>query len=131
NNKRYAVITNELSNPIKTMNIINTFNSPNNAKGDYIRIIIGSRITSEGLTFKNVKHIHILTPFWNFTEIEQAIARTIRLYSHQALLDLGEKPLVNIYLHASIPKKIDNDKIQSNEWDDLNDLEKQLAEEME
>src|SRR5690606_22293858 len=40
-------------------------------------------------------------------------------------------PLVNIYLHASIPKKIDNDKIQSNEWDDLNDLEKQLAEEME
>lgn len=130
NNKRYAVITNELSNPIKTMNIINTFNSPNNVKGEYIRIIIGSRITSEGLTFKNVKHIHILTPFWNFTEIEQAIARTIRLYSHQALLDLGEKPIVNVYLHASIPKKIDNVQLQS-EWDELNDLEKQLAEDME
>jgi len=130
NNKRYAVITNELSNPVKTMNIINTFNSPNNVRGEYIRIIIGSRITSEGLTFKNVKHIHILTPFWNFTEIEQAIARTIRLYSHQALIDLGEKPVVNIYMHASIPKKIDNIQLQS-EWDDLNDLEKQLAEEME
>ena len=130
NNKRYAVITNELSNPIKTMNIINTFNSPNNVRGDYIRIIIGSRITSEGLTFKNVKHIHILTPFWNFTEIEQAIARTIRLYSHQALIDLGENPTVNVYMHASIPKKIDNIKLQS-EWDELNDLEKQLAEEMD
>lgn len=129
NNKRYAVITNEMSNPIKTMNIINTFNSPNNVKGDYIRIIIGSKITSEGLTFKNVKHIHIVTPFWNFTEIEQAIARTIRMFSHKALIDLGENPKVNVYLHASIPKNIDSIKLQS-DWDEMNDLEKQLEEEM-
>ncbi len=133
NKNRYAVITNEMTNPLRTMSIINTFNSPNNVHGDYIRVIIGSKITSEGLTFKNVKHIHILTPFWNFTDIEQAIARTIRLYSHKALINLGEKPIVKIYMYTAIPKTENNHQQLDVGWDDddnMDDLEKQLEEEL-
>lgn len=132
--KRYAVLTNEMTNPIRTMNIINTFNSPKNVHGEYIQVILGSKITSEGLTFKNVRHVHVLTPFWNFTDIEQAIARTIRLYSHKALIDEGENnPTINIYMHASIPNNKNTDEIEK-DWNlPLNEeeLESQLEKDLD
>lgn len=128
--KRYAVLTNEMTNPIRTMNIINTFNSPKNVHGEYIQVILGSKITSEGLTFKNVRHVHVLTPFWNFTDIEQAIARTIRLYSHQALIDQGEEnPTINIYMHASIPNNKNTHEIEK-DWN-LALTEEELANQLE
>mgnify|MGYP000014339514 CR=1 FL=1 len=37
---------------------------------------------SEGITLKNIRNIHIVTPSWNFSEIDQAIARGYRLFSH-------------------------------------------------
>lgn len=152
---RFAIITNEISNPKRVMNIINTFNSDKNMNGDYLRIIIGSRIISEGLSFKNIKHVHILTPFWNFTDTDQAIARAIRLNSHQALIKAGH-PLpitIKIYIHVAIPNRTqehqeydddgnDDDEDTNNDNDDIqqdyNDVDfdedeelKRLEEEME
>ena len=135
--KRYAVLTNEMTNPVRTMNIINTFNSPKNVHGEYIQVIIGSKITSEGLTFKNVRHVHILTPFWNFTDIEQAIARTIRLFSHQELINQGEKqPDINIYMHSSIPNNKNSSKINEldkgwNSFKTEEEMEDQLEKELD
>ena len=66
---------------------------------------------SEGISLTNVQIIHVLTPWWNFSAIDQAISRGIRATSHDELLDkdpyFQNNPNVNIYLHASIYKKHD------------------------
>lgn len=124
---RYAVITNELSNPARTMNILKLFNSDKNKNGEYIQVIVGSKVANEGLTMKNVRQVHIVAPYWNFTDIEQAIARTIRMNSHKALIDNNELANVGIHLHSAIPKdgtQLDVDV--DDDWD-FDDLEEDLA----
>lgn len=100
---RYSVITNKTTTDKEGENIISVFNSKENLHGDYLRIIIGSRVAGEGFSLKNIQQIHILTPFWNYSETAQAIMRGIRLFSFQDLIDEGITPNVKIYLHASIP----------------------------
>jgi len=78
------------------------FNSKENAKGNLIKIIIGSPIISEGITLKNIRQIHILEPSWNMSKINQIIGRGIRYKSHY---DLSEKErTVEIYKYCSIKK---------------------------
>jgi hypothetical protein len=74
------------------------------------KILISSRMISEGITLKNISHIHILTPHWNMAVIDQAIARGIRFKSHELLKQYSAKigkpittPNVNIYLYTAIP----------------------------
>jgi superfamily II DNA or RNA helicase len=76
------------------------FNSPENKNGDIIKIIIGSPIISEGVTLKNVRHVHIIEPSWNMSRINQIIGRAVRNYSHH---DLEESDrTVNIYKYVSV-----------------------------
>lgn len=93
---RYAIITEETTNKSQALSIIKQFNDPRNKDGEYIRVLIGSSKISTGITLKNVKKVHIVTPFWNFATIDQAIGRTVRIGSH---IDKGVT--VDIYLHAS------------------------------
>jgi hypothetical protein len=97
--KQYSIITNDTTTVYQASNIIKTFNSSKNVKGDYIQVILGSAVISEGVTLKNVKHIHILTPHWNYAPIEQAMARAIRMFSHS---DLEGDVMVNIHLYCSV-----------------------------
>lgn len=75
--------------------IVAKFNSPTNIHGKKLRVLIGSRVVSEGLSLRNVQQVHIVTPHWNMTEIEQAISRSIRMDS--------ETQHVFVYLHVTIP----------------------------
>lgn len=122
---RYAVITNELSNPARTMNILKLFNSDKNRHGEYIQLIVGSKVANEGLTMKNVRQVHIVAPYWNFTDIEQAIARTIRMNSHKALIDNNELANIGIHLHSAIPQ--DGTQLDVDDDWDFDDLEEDLA----
>jgi hypothetical protein len=101
----FALLTSKTSADIN--NILTVFNNDNNVMGDKIKIIIGTQIVSEGFTFKNVQYVHILTPHWNFSETDQAIARAFRLSSHTALINYNESkgkpdPTVSIYLYTTI-----------------------------
>lgn len=100
--KRYAILTGDLS-PNDINRIIRGFNHPRNAKGEYIQVILGSRVVSEGISLYNVQQVHILTPHWNFSETDQAIARAFRLGSHSALLKTQNRVVVDVYLHAALP----------------------------
>lgn len=80
--------------------IINNFNHSRNRNGQYIKVILGSQAISEGYTFRNVQQVHVLTPHWNFSVIDQAIARALRLFSHEDLTN----PTLNIYLHVAMPQ---------------------------
>ena len=70
--------------------------------GNYIKVIIGSEKMSEGITLKNIRNIHIVTPSWNFSEIDQAIARGYRLFSHNDLIESGFDVTVKIFLYCNL-----------------------------
>ena len=99
---RYSIITNQTATPSQTRSILNTFNDPRNLGGDYLSVIVGSRVIGEGFSLKNIQDIHILTPHWNYSETDQAVARGIRLFGHRDLENKGRLPLIKIYQYAAI-----------------------------
>ena len=66
--------------------ILRLFNSAENIKGKYIHVLIGGQKSGEGITIKNVTRVHLI-PYWNFGKAKQAIGRTIRPTSHNALIE--------------------------------------------
>jgi hypothetical protein len=100
--KRYAILTGDTSSSKKISMLTKLFNHPMNKDGKYIQIVIGSSIISEGFTLKNVQHVHILTPEWNFSTLDQVIARSHRLFSHDALKTEKGDIRVKIYLYCAV-----------------------------
>lgn len=101
---RFCVISHEdgtIKNPIEIEKIIEKFNKPENKTGDYCRIIIGSRKISEGVTIKNVRQCHIISPHWNSSSLEQAMGRIFRVGSHNAFVNPEDK-YVKIYKYVSL-----------------------------
>ena len=99
---RYAIITNLTSTATKTKKLIDRFNQPDNATGQVINVIIGSKVISEGFSLQNVQVVEVLTPHWNYSEIAQAISRGYRLGSHKALIERGIEPSFDIFQRVSI-----------------------------
>ena len=100
---RYGIITNMTTTVKQTRRVLDRFNDKSNITGNYIHVILGSRMISEGFTLKNVQETHILTPHWNYSETDQAVARTFRSFSHDALIASGVDPVLRIYHHVAIP----------------------------
>jgi superfamily II DNA or RNA helicase len=86
----------------KKKSILSILNSEVNKNGDLIRVIIGSPVVSEGITFKSIRHVHIVEPYWNLSRIEQVIGRGARYLSHNYLEP--RESIVNIYLYCSLLK---------------------------
>ena len=97
--RRYILLTSETSN---INNLLEYFNHPRNATGQYCNIVIGSKKISEGFNFRNVQIIHLLTLFWNNTETSQAIFRARRYAGHNDLIALGITPVIQIYKHDAV-----------------------------
>lgn len=110
--KRYALIGSGVSSNIATKRTVDRFNKPDNLHGDFIQVIIGGKSASEGLSFKNVIYEAINTPWWNYPEIEQAIARGIRFGSHKDLIEKKINPVVEIHQSIVFPN-IDNSASES------------------
>lgn len=100
---RYASLTNVTSTDSQIRDIVSRFNKKDNVNGKVINIIMGSRKISEGFSFQNIQLEEILTPWFNYSETAQAIARGIRLGSHRMLEEKGEDVKVEIYQRISIP----------------------------
>ena len=79
---RYLLLSSNTDNIRK---IISRFNREDNIHGEYISVIIGSKKISEGFSFFNIQEEYIVTPFWNYSQTDQAIARGYRAGSHKAL----------------------------------------------
>jgi hypothetical protein len=103
---RYGLLTSKTSTYRQVSKIIDCFNQPTNMNGEIIKVLIGSKIISEGVSFYNVQQEFILTPWYNFSETDQAIARGYRFGSHRELIKNKIKPQVTISLMAAIPKKV-------------------------
>lgn len=99
---RYASLTNETSTTKKIRQLIDRFNQPDNMNGKIINVIMGSRKVAEGFSFQNIQVEEIQTPWFNYSETAQAIARGYRLGSHRMLLETGVVPELEIFQRVSI-----------------------------
>lgn len=96
--------------------IKNIFNNKNNIYGQKLKVILGSPSSKEGISFKCVKQVHIIEPYWNYSRIYQIYSRAIRYCSH---IDLPpNERFVSVYLYIGVVNnsltltKNDNDKLK-------------------
>ncbi|ABF70676.1 hypothetical protein [Trichoplusia ni ascovirus 2c] len=102
NRNSFVCMTREVMTVSQIVAAQRVFNSPENYDGSIISVILGSRVISEGLTFKDVQHEHVVA-HWNDSETEQIIGRGIRVGSHSKLLETLNTPVtVKVYRHATI-----------------------------
>ncbi len=107
---KYAIFSGKQTEEEKT-DILNIFNSQENIEGKHIKILMITKSGTEGLDLKNVRFIHIMEPYWNFSLIQQVIARGVRYKSH---ISLDEKYRnVQVYMYLSDYNKEDLNDIKS------------------
>lgn len=100
--KRFCIITGTNLSASVSDNLINrVYNHKQNTKGEFLRVIVGSHVVGEGLSFKCVRQLHVVTPHWNNSVTEQAIGRGIRAFSHDELPE--SERYIKIYRHVSLP----------------------------
>lgn len=96
---RMILLNDRVANEDDFQDFITYFNRPENKNGDFCQVVMSTNKTKEGISLKNVRQIHILTPSWNIADTSQAMARSLRARSHDDLKD----PIVRIFLHVSVP----------------------------
>lgn len=104
--KRFTFCVGEVELCPNIIDRISGFNYIDNKDGEYVKVLIGSRVIGESITLRNVRHFHCLTPHWNKNVINQAIGRVIRSKSHEDL-DTSDR-LVNIYIYSVVYDNIGN-----------------------
>lgn len=102
--KRYIIITAETASGNIAKKLIAESNKPENKHGEYISVIIGSKKISEGITLKNILEVHIASPYWNMSGIEQVIGRAARYRAHHDIMK-GKQSRVNVFLHSTSYRK--------------------------
>jgi hypothetical protein len=103
--KRFTVITSDsatIKDDKQVSSFISSFNKPDNKYGERCQIIIGSETIGTGVTIKNVRQVHIVTPHWTIPEIDQALGRVIRVGSHQSLPENERN--IRIYRHVAVKR---------------------------
>jgi hypothetical protein len=119
--KYYAIFSGEQSIEEKN-EILKTVNSEDNKNGELINILLISKSGAEGLDLKNIRSVHIMEPYWNYSLIEQIIARAVRYKSH-ILLDKKDQN-VQTYIYLSDYNKLylekQKEKIKENKKDQVN-----------
>lgn len=101
--KRYAIVSSDpqtLSTPKEIEEALTVLNSPENATGAFISVLIGTRKISEGFTFRNIRRVHVMMPAFNLPSTEQAIGRSLRFGSHDVLS--LENRNVSIFRHLAV-----------------------------
>lgn len=98
-NMKYCILSGENEKDIMGSSKIDSLLEIINRTND-IKIVLMSPVASEGLSFKNIREIHILDPWYHMNTTEQAIGRAIRNCSHSSL-PLEERN-VSVFLHTTV-----------------------------
>ncbi|MEO0236659.1 MAG: helicase-related protein [candidate division WOR-3 bacterium] len=80
---------------------MDAINDPENKDGQNIKVVIGTRVSGEGVDFKMVREVHIVDPWHNNTRMYQVIGRAARHCSHILLNE--ENREVVVYRYCSSP----------------------------
>ena len=106
--KKYALITGDVSFDDRAK-IVKIFNGNDNMHGEKIALLLISKTGAEGLDLKNVRHVHLTEPYWNYARLSQIIARAARFKSHVELPHKERTVQPYIYL-SDYPKDFDPKK---------------------
>ena len=83
-----------------TMKAINEImNHEFNKNGKIIKVLLGTNKAKEGINLMNVRHVHVVEPWWNMIHIMQAIGRAFRFQSHKDFKDKDDQ-YVKVDLHV-------------------------------
>ncbi len=86
---------------VKQKIIREVFNNSENKNGKMIKLVLGSKVMTEGVTLENVKETHILDVHYNLGKVHQVIGRAIRMCKHTAVINDNNKfPVVNVYRYV-------------------------------
>lgn len=102
-NLKYCILSSddqEIMGNSSINKLINFINSPKNINGSEIKVILMTPVAGEGLSFYNIREMHLLEPWYHYNRVDQVIGRGIRNCSHQKL-PLEDKN-VTIFMHASV-----------------------------
>jgi hypothetical protein len=80
------------------------FNHKNNIEGKLCKVIFITVV--EGINLKNVSQIHVTSPWWNQSKMEQIIGRAIRFFSHTNLPK--DRQYVDVYYHCTVLETFKN-----------------------
>jgi hypothetical protein len=81
----YVIFTGDVDDKRYMQEEIEFINDPKNFAGQIIKIVIGTKVSGEGIDFKRVREVHIIDPWHNNTRLYQVIGRAARHCSHQDL----------------------------------------------
>lgn len=109
---RYAMITQETAG--YSDKILEAVNCYENRHGNYIKVLLCSKVAREGISVNNVQQIHIMSSSWNQSNNLQALARGLRATSHVDLLEEERRKYppemhdkvkvdVRIFNHVALP----------------------------
>jgi hypothetical protein len=82
--KRYVLIAGDVDEDV-VAHIQKVASSPENTKGEIIRVVLIGPAGAEGIEFKNFRYDIILDPFFNTVRLDQFEGRIDRYKSHEAL----------------------------------------------
>ncbi|AYV77529.1 MAG: DEAD/SNF2-like helicase [Dasosvirus sp.] len=71
--------------PTERRKVIELFNRIENKLGQLCKIVMISPAGAEGISFNNIRQVHIMEPYWHEVRITQMIGRAIRNCSHKNL----------------------------------------------
>jgi len=108
---RYAVWTGDEPHHMKE-EIKSIFNKKTNEDGSKISIMLGSPSVKEGVSFKRVRQVHIMEPYWNMSRVLQIIGRAIRFCSHNDL----PKPERNVEVYLYLATQTGDKTIDQYIW---------------
>jgi hypothetical protein len=83
---------------------VDIVNSDENSDGELIKIIVGTRVSGEGIDYKRIQQVHIIEPWHNNTRLYQVIGRAARHCSHRDLPKDQRK--VTVFKYCSAPPQI-------------------------
>jgi hypothetical protein len=72
--------------------------SSNNFYGEVIKVLMITASGAEGIDLKNIRHVHLMEPYWHPVRLEQVIGRAIRICSHADLPEEHRNVQVYLYL---------------------------------
>lgn len=133
NGLTYIILSTDSELSPNNDNEIKIAKADNNKNGEVIKVVIVSKIATEGIDFKRIREVHVMEPWYNLSRTEQIIGRAVRRCSHYDL-DISERN-VTIYLHANQGSDKDKESIDlrmyrlsENKLDRIKQVEKSLQE---
>jgi superfamily II DNA or RNA helicase len=98
-NPKYIILSKKIGLSPNNDHEISLSKNIDNLRGEKIKVIIVSKIGTEGIDFKRIREIHLLDPWFNLNRAEQIIGRGVRFCSH---IDLPKAERnVTIMFHAA------------------------------